>query len=162
MARHVTWAGFIGIFALFFATHSIPVRPGIKSRIVAQVGPHGFAVGYSILSLAMLALLIWAAGAVPYVELWPQLGWHRHAAHAGMLAVCLILAFSIGRPNPFSFGGARNDMFDPHAPASCGWSGTLCWRLWRFGRPFTCCPMAIFPTCFCSAFWVGLPWAVEG
>jgi uncharacterized membrane protein len=112
----VTWAGFIGIFALFFATHSIPVRPGIKSRIVSRVGPHGFAVSYSILSLAMLALLIWAAGAAPFVELWPQMGWHRHATHAGMFAVCLVLAFSIGRPNPFSFGGARNDMFDPARP----------------------------------------------
>lgn len=112
----MTWAGFIGIFALFFATHSIPVRPGIKSHIVARIGPHGFAVGYSILSLAMLALLIWAAGAAPYVELWPQSGWHRHAAHAGMLAVCLILAFSIARPNPFSFGGAHNDRFDPTRP----------------------------------------------
>ncbi|WP_371808966.1 hypothetical protein [Ruegeria sp. HKCCD7255] len=36
------------------------MRPAIKSRIVAQVGPLGFAVGHSILSLAMLALLIWA------------------------------------------------------------------------------------------------------
>ncbi|MHA3915889.1 NnrU family protein [Halovulum sp. GXIMD14793] len=112
----MTWAGFLGIFALFFATHSIPVRPAIKSRIVARVGPRGFAVGYSVLSLALLALLIWAAGAAPYVELWPQLAWHRHVAHAGMLVVCLILAFSIGRPNPFSFGGARNDMFDPARP----------------------------------------------
>nr|WP_254444405.1 NnrU family protein [Ruegeria sp. HKCCC1038] len=43
------------------STHSIPVRPAIKSRIVAQVGPLGFAVGHSILSFAMLALLIWSA-----------------------------------------------------------------------------------------------------
>ena len=112
----MTWAGFIGIFALFFATHTIPVRPAIKSRIVAHVGPRGFGVGYSVLSLAMLAMLIWAAGAAPNVELWPQLGWHRHFVHAGMLAVCLVIAFLIGRPNPFSFGGARNDTFDPARP----------------------------------------------
>jgi uncharacterized membrane protein len=30
--------------------------------------------------------------------------------------VCVILALSIGRPNPFSFGGARNDQFDPAQP----------------------------------------------
>jgi uncharacterized membrane protein len=30
--------------------------------------------------------------------------------------VCLILALSIARPNPFSFGGARNDLFDPARP----------------------------------------------
>ncbi len=115
-ARHLTWAGFIGIFALFFATHSIPVRPAIKPRIVAQVGPRRFAIGYSILSAALLALLIWAARAAPYVEIWPLLGWHRHVTHAGMLAISLLLAFSIGRPNPFSFGGAGNDTFDPMRP----------------------------------------------
>ena len=30
-----------------------------------------------------------------------------------MLPVCLILALAIVRPNPFSFGGARNAKFDP-------------------------------------------------
>ncbi|HHZ07886.1 MAG TPA: NnrU family protein, partial [Rhizobiales bacterium] len=33
-----------------------------------------------------------------------------------MLPACLILALAIGRPNPFSFGGARNDRFDPQRP----------------------------------------------
>ncbi len=112
----MTWAGFIGIFALFFATHSIPVRSAVKPRIVAWVGPRGFAVGYSILSLTVLTMLIRAAGAAPYVGLWPQLDWQRHVVHAGMPVVCLILAFSIGRPNPFSFGGARNNTFDPARP----------------------------------------------
>ena len=37
--------------------------------------------------------------------------------------VCLILALSIGRPNPFSFGGARNDQFDPARPGIV--------RVWR-------------------------------
>lgn len=109
----MTWAGFIGVFALFFATHSIPVRPAIKSRIVARVGSRGFVIGYSILSLVMLALLIRAAGEAPYVELWPQSVWQRHMVHLGMLTVCLILGFSIGRPNPFSLGGVDNDRFDP-------------------------------------------------
>lgn len=112
----MSWAGFIGIFALFFASHSVPVRPAVKSRIVAQIGSRGFSIGYSILSLAMLTLLIRAASQAPYVELWHHLGWQRRAVQLGMLAVCLILAFSIGRPNPFSFGGARNDKFDPKHP----------------------------------------------
>lgn len=112
----MTWAGFAGIFVLFFATHSIPVRPPIKSRTTAMIGDRGFAVSYSILSIAMLGLLIWAAGEAPYIELWSQAVWHRHAAHIGMLAVCLILALSLARPNPFSFGGVRNESFDPADP----------------------------------------------
>ncbi len=112
----MTWLGYVGIFALFFATHSVPVRPHVTSWITARIGHRGFAIGYSILSVGMLALLIWAAGKAPYVELWPQTDWHRHVAHAGMLIVCLILASSIARPNPFSFGGARNDRFDSARP----------------------------------------------
>jgi uncharacterized membrane protein len=38
-----------------------------------------------------------------------------------MLVVCLILALAIGRPNPFSFGGARNHRFDPLRPGIVGW-----------------------------------------
>lgn len=112
----MSWAGFVGIFALFFVTHSVPVRPSIKSRITARIGPRGFGISYSILSIGMLTLLIWSAGQAPYVELWPQLVWQRHVVHLGMLIVCLIVAFSIARPNPFSFGGARNDRFDPTRP----------------------------------------------
>ncbi len=112
----MSWLGFFLIFALFFATHSIPVRPGVKSRIVHHIGASGFGIGYSILSTAMLALLIWSAGKAPYVQLWPQMMWQRHLVHLGMLGVCLILAFAIGRPNPFSFGGARNGEFDPQRP----------------------------------------------
>jgi uncharacterized membrane protein len=33
-----------------------------------------------------------------------------------MLPVCLILTLSITRPNPFSFGGVRNERFDPDRP----------------------------------------------
>lgn len=112
----MTWLGFMGVFALFFATHSIPVRPGIKTRITAKIGKRGFGIGYSALSVGMLFVLIWAAQEAPYVQLWPQMAWQRHAVHLGMLVVCLILAFALARPNPFSFGGARNDRFDPMRP----------------------------------------------
>ena len=116
------WAGFAAVFAVFFLTHSIPVRPPVKARLVDRIGERGFGAGYSILSVGMLAILIWAAGEAPHVQLWPQLSWHRHAAHLGMLAVCVILALSIARPNPFSFGGARNDRFDPARSGIVGWT----------------------------------------
>lgn len=116
------WAGFSAVFAAFFLTHSIPVRPAVKARLVAMAGAGGFGLGYSILSLAMLALLIWSAGQAPYVQLWPQMEWHRRVAQLGMLAVCMILALSVARPNPFSFCGARNDRFDPARPGLLGWT----------------------------------------
>jgi len=112
----MSWTAFAAVFVLFFLTHSIPVRPAIKARLTAAFGARGFGVGYSLLSTATLVMLIWAAGQAPYVELWPQMLWQRHAAHLGMLSVCLILALSIARPNPFSFGGAHNDRYDPERP----------------------------------------------
>ena len=116
------WTGLATVFAAFFLTHSIPVRPAVKSRLVAVIGTRGFGLAYSILSVAMLALLVRSAGQAPYVQLWPQMEWHRHAAHLGMLAVCLILALAVARPNPFSFGGARNDSFDPARPGIVRWT----------------------------------------
>lgn len=109
----MTWAGFAAVFAAFFLTHSIPTRPAIKARLVERFGAAGFGAGYSLLSVVMLALLIWAAGAAPHVELWQQQLWHRHAIQLGMLAVCLLLALTLGRPNPLSFGGAHSEAFDP-------------------------------------------------
>ncbi len=112
----MSWFGFAGVFVLFFLTHSIPVRPVIKARLVARLGTRGFGVGYSMLSLCMLSLLIWSAGKAPFVLLWPQMPWQRHVVHLGMLVACLILAFTIARPNPFSFGGARSQSFAPSHP----------------------------------------------
>lgn len=129
----MTWTGFAAILALFFLTHSIPVRPAAKSRVTAMIGPNGFRFAYSLLSLAMLALLIWATRKAPFVELWPQLPWQQHVTHLGMLAACTLLAFSIGRPNPFSFGGARNDRYDPNRPGITRWTRhpiLLAFALW--------------------------------
>lgn len=112
----MSWPVFAVIFAVFFLTHSLPVRPKIKARLEAILGQTGFTICYSAISLVMLGILIVAAQNAPYVALWPQLIWHRYTVFAGMFLVCLILAFAIGRPNPFSFGGARNDCFDPARP----------------------------------------------
>jgi len=112
----MSWAGFAAIFALFFVTHSVPVRPGVKSRITSRIGARGFSFFYSVMSLVMLGVLIWAAGQAPEIWLWPQLAWHRWVIQAGMLVVCLLLALSIARPNPLSFGGGDNKRFDPNRP----------------------------------------------
>lgn len=117
----MSWTVYAAIFAAFFLTHSVPVRPAVKSRVIRRLGARGFGLIYSALSVMMLALLVWGAGEAPYLQLWPQLPWQRQTAHLGMLAVCLILAFAIGRPNPFSFGGARNDAYDTHRPGITRW-----------------------------------------
>jgi uncharacterized membrane protein len=118
----MTWFGFAAVFVAFFLTHSIPLRPAVKSRAMALIGAGGFAALYSLVSLAMLGLLIWSAGEAPFVEIWPQMPWHRHAAHLGMLAACLILALTIARPNPFSFGGMRSETYNTAHPGITRWT----------------------------------------
>jgi uncharacterized membrane protein len=39
-----------------------------------------------------------------------------------MLVVCLILAFRIARPKPFSFGGAEDDKVDPTRAGLLRWT----------------------------------------
>lgn len=117
----MTWLPFTAALALFFVLHTVPVRPAVKGRIVARAGSRAFSLGYSALSLVTLTILIVAAGRAPYVELWPQALWTRHTGLAVMAVAVAILALGIARPNPLSFGGARNDRFDPRHSGIVGW-----------------------------------------
>ncbi|MDA7429357.1 NnrU family protein [Primorskyibacter aestuariivivens] len=109
------WWEFIAAYAAFFLSHAVPVRPRTKGRIAALVRRGGFTLAYSALSIAVLAWLISAAGRAPFVPLWDWAPWHPHLVLTLMLAVSLIVALTLGRPNPFSFGGPDAG-FDPTHP----------------------------------------------
>ncbi|WP_029059552.1 NnrU family protein [Stappia stellulata] len=110
------WGEFALAFAAFLLTHSVPIRPPMRPVLVAWFGPRGFTFVYSVLSLGVLAWLIGAAGRAPHVALWFWAPWQNRLTLVLMLGACLILALSIGRPNPFSFGGAGDGRFDPARP----------------------------------------------
>jgi len=110
------WSEFALAFVVFLLSHSVPVRAPVKPWLVARVGPAAFAAGYSVLSLVVLAWLIKAAGDAPFVPLWAWAPWQAMVPLAVMLLVCLLLCHALGRPNPFSFGGARTVPFDPARP----------------------------------------------
>lgn len=114
------WGEFAIALAAFFASHVLPVRPQLRRRLTAIAGGRGFTFGYSALSLLVLAWLVVAAGRAPYVELWPPARWQGWAPKLAMPVACLLLAFGIGAPNPLSFGGNRNDEFDPTRPDIVG------------------------------------------
>ncbi len=107
------WLEFALAWAAFYATHSLPLRVPIRPWFQARLGLGGFTLAYSALSLAALVWLIGATGRAPFVPLWNWALWHAHMTLVIMLPVCLILALTIARPNPFSFGGARNELFEP-------------------------------------------------
>ena len=110
------WSEFVAAYAVFFLSHSLPVRPPLRPWLQARLAQGGFTLAYSALSLAVLAWLIGAAGRAPHVPLWGWAAWQVYVPLAVMLPVCLIIASALGRPNPFSFGGARNEHFDPTQP----------------------------------------------
>lgn len=112
----MSWAEFTVAFVVFFICHSVPVRPPVKPWLVEKMGPKTFSILYSLLSLAILTWLIVAAGRAPYIELWAWAPWQSWVAIALMGAACILFALAIGQPNPLSFGGTRNDAFDPDHP----------------------------------------------
>jgi uncharacterized membrane protein len=116
----MAWAGFIAAFAAFFLSHSLPLRPPLRPWLVARLGARGLTLAYSALSVALLAWLIGAAGRAPFVPLWTWAPWQLHVTLVAMLAVCLVVAFAVARPNPFSFGGGRAG-FDPARPGIVRW-----------------------------------------
>lgn len=115
------WGEFIAAFVAFFLSHSIPVRPAVKSRIVAKTGALGFALLYSALSIAILTWIIIAAGRAPFVEIWGWAAWQNHLPLTGMFVAILIVSMAVGQPNPLSFGGWNNDRFDPKSCGLIGW-----------------------------------------
>lgn len=107
------WIEFSLALAVFFVLHAVPVRPAVKSRIVGRFGARTFSIAYSIVSVLALAWLIVSAGRAPYVEIWQPAPWQSAVTLAAMLLACILFALSIGRPNPFSFGGSAKQRFDP-------------------------------------------------
>ncbi|WGT49747.1 NnrU family protein [Thioclava nitratireducens] len=110
------WLAYGGVFAAFLATHSIPIRPTVRARLVAAFGHAGFGLGYSLLSTAMLLILIRAAAWPDPIYLWPTTLWAMEATKIGMALVCMWFAVALGHANPFSFGGSRRKSFDPERP----------------------------------------------
>jgi len=107
------WSEFTSALLAFFVLHSVPVRPAVKARIVKLTGAGLFTLAYSLISILALGWLIGAAARAPYVELWGPAPWQHVATLGVMLGVCLIIAFALGRPNPFSFGASSSTGFDP-------------------------------------------------
>ncbi|MEP3047052.1 MAG: NnrU family protein [Roseibium sp.] len=115
------WTNYCVAFAVFFASHMILVRPPVRPILVRSLSERGFQIGYSLLSIGILYWLIDAAQTAPYIELWPWAGWQNWIPIIVMGPVCLIGALAIGTPNPFSFGGWKNDSFNPQKPGIVRW-----------------------------------------
>jgi uncharacterized membrane protein len=113
------WGEFLGAFTVFLLSHALPARPAVRGPLVAALGERGYLILYSLMSVAVLAWLIAAAGRAPFVQLWPYAAWQAWLVNLAMPLVCVLIAFAVGAPNPLSLGG-RGAGFDPRRPGIAG------------------------------------------
>jgi uncharacterized membrane protein len=113
------WIEFALAMGLFLGSHRIPAALGVKDALVARLGPRGYALAFSILSLGLLWWVIVAAGRAPFVPVWDQAEWHRLAVNVAMPAAIALAAFGIAAPNPFAFEGHATG-FNPDRPGIAG------------------------------------------
>lgn len=113
------WFLFAAALGLFLVSHRIPALTGTKARLEAALGPRGYALAFSAVSLGLLYAVIVTAGRVPYVELWPPSGWSRWAVNLAMPVAAVLAALGVGAANPFAFEG-RAAGFNPERPGIAG------------------------------------------
>jgi len=113
------WLEFGLALALFLLSHRLPALLGIKDRLIARFGRRAYGMAYSLLSLALFAWVIAAAGRAPFVVLWDQQGWMRWLVNLIMPAVFLLGSCAVAAANPFAFEG-RKQGFDPAHPGIAG------------------------------------------
>ncbi len=100
------WGGYALAWAAFLATHFVPARPALRERLVAALGRRPWFSLYGLVSLAVTAWLIGAAGRAPFVELWPQLPWTRWVPNLVLPAAVALAA--LGLPaRTVTLGGPR-------------------------------------------------------
>jgi len=85
--------------ALLALTHWVPSAPGVRPLLIRRLGLAGFRAVHSLISLAIVAWLIFAYGAADGPWLWMPPAWGRWVAVLGMpVALWLILARLLERP----------------------------------------------------------------
>ncbi|MCO5129051.1 MAG: NnrU family protein [Xanthobacteraceae bacterium] len=82
--------------ALFFGTHLVTTRRGLRARLIADRGEAAYKIGYSLLSALGLVLIVWGFSryrADGWIEVWSPPVAMRHVALALMpFAVILVVA----------------------------------------------------------------------
>lgn len=116
----IGWVEFAAALFVFLASHSVPARPALRSRLRAWLGGKVYTFLYSTISLAIFVWLIATAGDAPRVQLWSFEPWQLWVPNIAMPFACLLIAFGFGAPDPFSITGIRSEAFDPKRPGIAG------------------------------------------
>lgn len=109
-------AEFLLAFFLFLTAHVVPPAPPVRRRLIALLGRRGYLLGYSVLSLLLLAWIIVAARDAPYIALWAFAPWQPVIPVVAMPLACWFVVVGLAEPNPLSISLRRSDPAIPLAP----------------------------------------------
>ncbi|SFE51377.1 NnrU family protein [Roseivivax sediminis] len=110
------WIEYATALSLFAASHFVPRLWGLRERLIGAMGRQTYFSVYGLVSVALLAWLIAAAGRAPYVELWPQPAWARWVPNIAMPVSVMLIAAGIGLSQPYTLGARKGAAFDPARP----------------------------------------------
>ena len=127
---------FVVALAIFLLSHSLPTRTGLRQRLSSAFGERSYLIGYSFLSILLLAWLISAAARAPFVPLWDLEPQHYWVPLLLMLPASMLFVGGAASANPLSVTFSRRD-FDPARPGLVGITRhPILWgfALWSFSH----------------------------
>ena len=118
MPALLAWGELAAALTLFLVSHAVPARPRVRSVLIGAIGRRAYFIGYSLVSLVVLAWLIAASASAPYVELWPREPWQTMVPVIAMPVSVVLAVFGLTTSNPLSL--ARSHSFDARHPGVAG------------------------------------------
>ncbi len=106
--------------AVFVSTHVVVGRSRIRPALVRRLGEQAYLTIYSVVSLLLLAWVIWALLAADRVMLWSAPAWSYDFATVVAFAGFILIGIGSVVPNPNSVAFCKTG-FDPDRPGVVGW-----------------------------------------
>src|SRR5690606_39693490 len=97
-------------FSLFFLSHAVLARRGLRRFLTQWLGEKNYLIVYSILSLAQLAWLIEAARDAPRLTLWLWRHEFYWLPNILLPLACILLMSGFTLPNPLSLPPCRKGL----------------------------------------------------
>src|SRR5690349_3390428 len=99
--------------AAFLAAHLLPSAPGVRPALVARWGRGVYLVGYSAVSLALLAWVVIAARRADVVMLWEPAPWQWLTPFVVMPFALFLIVAGLAEPNPLSIAWRKGERPGP-------------------------------------------------
>lgn len=93
---------FLAAIVVFVVAHVVLPVPAIRSPLIRLAGRRGYLLGYSLLSIGLIAWVVIAARRAPYTPLWALQPWHALVLIVLMPVAAWLLIGGLAEPNPLS------------------------------------------------------------